>query len=145
MAEAKQDVTRMLDSYTNAVLAKDVEAFVDLYDENVYVFDMWNSWSYEGRAAWRGLVEEWFGSLGDEQVGVEFTEVGVTAAGDMAVAHTTVTYKGLSAEGEELRRLDNRMTWGLTKSNGSWKVVHEHSSAPADLETAKVILARPRS
>ena len=28
MAEANQDVTRMLDTYTNAVLAKDVEAFV---------------------------------------------------------------------------------------------------------------------
>jgi ketosteroid isomerase-like protein len=39
--------------------------------------------------------------------------------------------------------MNNRLTWALRKTDrGKWKVVHEHSSAPIDFETAKVILNR---
>lgn len=41
------------------------------YAENVRVFDMWERWAYDGSSAWRDMAQEWFGSLGDEQVAVE--------------------------------------------------------------------------
>jgi hypothetical protein len=47
-----------------------------------------------------------------------------------------VRYAGLSPVGEELRSLTNRMTWVVEGD----RVVHEHSSAPADFETGKLIL-----
>ena len=38
--------------------------------------------------------------------------------------------------------MNNRLTWGLRKTHGTWKVVHEHTSAPVDMSTGKVDLAR---
>lgn len=36
--------------------------------------------------------------------------------------------------------MDNRLTCVLKKGSGdAWKVVHEHSAAPADFETDKVV------
>jgi ketosteroid isomerase-like protein len=42
--------------------------------------------------------------------------------------------------------MNNRLAWGLQKTaDDGWKVVHEHSSAPAQFETRKVELQRPPS
>ena len=120
-----------------------IEPVLAGYAADVRVFDMWGRWSYDGADAWRGMAEEWFGSLGKEQVAVEFDDVETVAGDDFAIASAFVTYKGLSAEGAELRAMWNRLTWGLKKTaDGGWKVVHEHSSAPVDFDTGKVQLQR---
>lgn len=139
----EQGIEQVLQAYPAAVYARDVDAFVALYDDDVRVFDAWGRWSYEGAAAWRGMVTEWFGSLGDERVAVELQEVETIVGESVAVVHAFVTFSGLSAEGEELRAMDNRLTWALRRTpGGDWKVSHEHTSAPADFDTAKVIPAR---
>ncbi len=136
-------IEQLLEEYAESVRAKDVDRFVALYDDEVRVFDMWGRWSYDGVAAWREMAVEWFGSLGSEEVAVEFEEVQTVVGDEVAVADAFVTYKGLSAEGDELRAMNNRLTWALRKrSDGTWKVVHEHSSAPTDFETGKVQLQR---
>jgi uncharacterized protein (TIGR02246 family) len=142
MSGPEKVITAMLDSYRAAVLAKDVDAFVVLYDRNVRVFDTWGTWSYDGIEAWRGMVTEWFGSLGSERVAVEMDDIETIAGADVAVAHAVVTYKGLSAEGKELRSMQNRLTWALRREGGGWKIVHEHTSAPVDFETMKAMLHR---
>jgi uncharacterized protein (TIGR02246 family) len=139
-------IAQMLDEYATAVRARDVDRFVALYADDVRVFDMWGHSSYDGAGAWRGMAAEWFGSLGDERVAVEFEDIETIAGGDIALAHAFVTYKALSADGAELRAMNNRLTWGLKKtSDAGWKVVHEHSSAPTDFDTGKVQLQRPVS
>lgn len=142
MNELEKPIMRMLAAYKAAVFAKDVDAFVTLYDQDVLVFDLWGQWSYRGVAAWRGMVEGWFGSLGTERVVVEVDDVESVLAREVAVVCAFVTYKGMSAEGKELRSMVNRLTWVLEQKGGAWKVVHEHTSAPIDVETGKVILQR---
>ena len=142
MNELEQPVAQVLEAYKAAVFTKDVDAFVVLYDQDVHVFDMWGRWSYDGSEAWREMVTNWFGSLGTERVEVEFADVQTTSARDVVVAHAFVTYRGLSAEGEALRAMQNRVTVVLEQKDGAWKIVHEHSSAPADFETSKVMLER---
>ncbi|MDR0182710.1 YybH family protein [Lysobacter arvi] len=134
---------QFLDAYRDAALAKDVDAFVRPYDEDVHVFDMWNDWSLHGRASWRRMAAGWFGSLGDERVQVEFDDVGAFACADMICGHATVTYTALSADGRKLRSLSNRMTAVLQRRGGEWKVVHEHTSAPIEHTTLKAIPQRP--
>lgn len=137
-------IEAMLTEYAAAVRAKDVDRFVALYASDVRVFDLWERWSYDGAAAWRGMVTEWFGSLGDEQVGVEFEGVQTVVGADVAAVHAFITFKGLAADGTELRAMNNRFSWALRKTaTGTWQVVHEHTSAPVDPETAKVLLKRP--
>ena len=134
-------IERVFESYKAAVLAKDVEAFVSLYAPDVRVFDLWGQWSYEGRAAQRKLAADWFGSLGTESVAVSFDELRITVSGDLAIANAFTTYRGISAEGKELRSMQNRLTWGLKQQGGEWKIIHEHTSAPIDSQ-AKAILKR---
>jgi uncharacterized protein (TIGR02246 family) len=136
------DVAALLESYRDAVYAKDVEAFVAIFADDVRVFDMWGTWSHDGIDSWREMAVGWFGSLGDELVRVAFDEVRTTVGDDTAVLSAFVTFAGLSADGEELRSMNNRLTWGLRKTGGTWKVVHEHTSAPVEMATGKVDLER---
>ena len=136
------EVEQLLDAYAAAARAKDVDALVALYGDDVEVFDAW-SWSHRGIDAWRGVVEQWFGSVGDDVIAVSFDDVRTSSVGDGAVAHMIVRYAGESPSGEELRSLENRMTWALERRDGGWRVVHEHSSAPADPATGKIHWARP--
>ena len=122
--------------------AKDVEAFVSIFADDVRVFDMWGTWSHDGIDAWRQMATDWFGSLGDERVRVDFDEVRSTVGEDVALVSAFVTFTGLSADGDELRSLNNRLTRALRRTEGVWKVVHEHTSAPVDMATGKVDLAR---
>ena len=133
---------QVLEAYRSAVYAKDVDAFVALYDENVRVFDMWGIWSHSGIGAWRAVAAGWFDSLGSERVLVEFGDAQVNVAQDLAVVHVFVVYRAVSAKGANLRSMTNRMTLALKQAAGAWKIVHEHTSAPVDHATAKVILSK---
>ncbi|MDB6092679.1 MAG: hypothetical protein JWM32_241 [Verrucomicrobia bacterium] len=142
MTASEKPIIQVFDAYKAAVFAKDVEAFIALYDQDVCVFDLWGKWSYEGINAWRGMVAGWFGSLGTERVVVTFQDVQTFMGDIITVAHASITYQSISAEGQALRAMQNRLTWALGRKNGTWKIVHEHTSAPVDLETTKAILKR---
>jgi len=135
---------RLMDAYRAAVLAKDVDAFVALYDPDVRVFDLWGRWSYEGREAWREMVAGWFGSLGDERVEVAFDSIRTRSTAGLAVLHGYVEYRSIAADGSSPRAMHNRLAWTLAPAadGAAWRIVHEHTSAPADFETAKVVLER---
>ena len=138
----RTEIEGLLGAYRAAVRAKDVDAFVAIYDDNVRIFDTWE-WSYDGIGAWRAMATEWFGSLGDDQVAVEHSDVEIVAGDRIAVLSAYTRFAGVSAEGEELRAMDNRLTWALRKADdGAWKVVHEHTSAPGSFETGKLDLSR---
>jgi uncharacterized protein (TIGR02246 family) len=139
----RRGMEQMLKAYAAAVRAKDVDAFMDLYADDVRNFDLWTEWSYDGKDALRGMVAEWFGSLGDdEEVVVEFDDVRTTDGGDVAAVSAFTTYAAVAPDGTRLRSMNNRLTWVLRKdADGDWKVVHEHTSAPAG-EGGKVQLSR---
>jgi uncharacterized protein (TIGR02246 family) len=136
-------VDQMLAAYAAAVRAKDVDAFLGLYAEDVRSFDLWSVWSYDGKGALRAMVTEWFGSLADDEVvDVAFDDVRAQTGDDVAAVSAFTTFRALSPEGEELRSMNNRLTWVLHKdAEGSWKIAHEHTSAPAGDE-GKVQLRR---
>ena len=64
MSDAEKEVQRVIGSYKAAVFARDVEAFMRLYQPTVRVFDAWGVWTHEGANAWRIAVEGWSASLG---------------------------------------------------------------------------------
>jgi uncharacterized protein (TIGR02246 family) len=133
----------MLAAYAAAVRAKDVDAFVGLYADDVRTFDLWQEWTYDGKDALRGMVAEWFGSLADdEEVAVRFDEVRTEAGSEVAAVSAFTTFAAVARDGTESRSMNNRLTWVLCKeADGSWKIAHEHTSAPAGDE-GKVQLQR---
>ena len=134
---------RVLDRYAAAVRAKDVDAFVGLYADDVRTFDLWSVWSYDGKEALRGVVAEWFGSLPDDEVvAVKFDDVRTQTGDDVAAVSAFTTFAAESPDGTELRSMNNRLTWILRReADGDWKIAHEHTSAPAGDE-GKVQLRR---
>ena len=137
---SEEGIGSLLEAYKTAVSTKNVHLMLSLYDASVTVFDMWGSWVYEGREAWGGAVEEWFGSLGKDRVEVDFERIKIKSCGDLAVFSAFVNYRGFSEAGVELRSMKNRISWAVQRVEGEWKVLHEHSSAPADFDTLKVIM-----
>ncbi len=142
MSDIDKPVAQILDAYTSAVHAKDVAAFMRLYDPGVRVFDLWGIWSYEGSAAWQSAVEGWFSSLGTERVKVSFDEVQTSGGRDWAAVSAFVGYAAVSARGEPLRAMQNRISWVLKTSGHVLRIVHEHSSAPVGFEDMKAIFRR---
>jgi uncharacterized protein (TIGR02246 family) len=133
----------MLAAYVAAVRAKDVGAFLDLYADDVRNFDLWSVWSYDGKDELRAMVAEWFGSLPDDEVVVvKFDDVRTQTGSDLATVSAFTTFAAESPDGTELRSMNNRLTWVLRKdADDAWKIVHEHTSAPAGDE-GKVQLRR---
>jgi ketosteroid isomerase-like protein len=142
MSDNADPFLSMLGSYRAAVLAKDVDAFAALYDDDVQIFDTWGRWSVSGIAAWRVMASDWFSSLGSERVVISVSEAQTTHIGDLAVGHAILTYTAVSAGGQALRSLSNRITSALRRTGDSWKVFHEHTSVPIDHESTKGILRR---
>ena len=148
-----KEIESLLETYKNAVFHKDVEAFVSIFDEQVRIFDMWE-WVYNGVGPWREMVKGWFGSLVTERVVVTFDEVRIQAGDEMAVLTAFARFAAIAENGEELRYLQNRLTWVVRKTSeeretpvrsgnrGVWKVIHEHTSGPVDGGTMKVLLQR---
>jgi len=136
-----KEIESLLETYKNAVFQKDVEAFVSIFDDQVRIFDMWE-WVYNGVAPWREMVKSWFGSLNAERVVVTFDDVLIQAEDEMAVVSAFARFAAISEKDEELRYLQNRLTWVVRKKDGAWKIIHEHTSGPVDGGTMKVLLQR---
>ncbi len=141
MSNPDPHLLRLCEIYIRAVLEKDADAFLRLYDPAARVFDTWGAWSYEDTNARRKVIEEWFGSLGEELVAVTFDRVQTTITSDLASLTARVIYAAISPAGTELRSMQNRLTWVLKPDGEGWKIIHEHTSVPIGPDL-KGLLAR---
>ena len=137
------DFNSFFETYKSAVLTKEVgDALMALYDKDFFAFDMWDRWSYEGEGPWRQMNQRWLESLGSESVAVELDDVSVVSGGDIAAAYATVSYKALSETGKKLRSMQNRLTSVAKRKDGTWKILHQHTSAPIDPGAMRAMLHR---
>ncbi len=136
------ELATLYQTYRNAIFKKDLDAFVSIFDEKVRIFDMWEQWTYEGLDAWREMAKGWFASLGTDRDVVSFDDVQIEASDELATLTAIVKFTAISETGEELRFLQNRLTWVARKKEGGWKIIHQHSSGPIDFKTMKVRLKR---
>ncbi len=141
MSDIDPGLIRICEGYRRAVYEKNVAAFLGLYHPAARVFDTWGAWSFEGEAARRKVIEEWFSSLGEERVAVTFDRLQATVTGGLASLTARVVYAAISADGAELRSMQNRLTWVLKREGETWQIVHEHTSVPLGPDL-KGILAR---
>jgi ketosteroid isomerase-like protein len=75
MSQAGADLEAVMFEYAAAVRAKDPARVAALYAPGVRVFDAWDVWSYDDRAACGHSLDAWLGSLGNEGVQVVFEEI----------------------------------------------------------------------
>jgi len=66
-----------------------------------------------------------------EASGLDFHDVEITAGKDVAFTTATGRCAGVDPNGKR-EELQFRLTMGLRKMDGRWRVVHEHHSLPAE-------------
>lgn len=142
MDDVEAPVARLMAAYSAAVQARDINAFMRLYAAQARVFDAWGVWAYEDNAAWQLAVEGWFASHPGGRLQARFGDVQSLLTPGLALLSAVVTYSVVSAQGEPLNTVHNRLSWVLRPAAQGLKIVHEHTSAPIGFDDQKAILLR---
>ena len=134
------EIKEFFEIYQTSAWNKDTMAMINLYDEQVIVFDMWDR-GYELNAlAWFKIIEDWLGSLNEENVKVEFEMVQIHQSDKIGFASALIQFQAISDNGAILRSMKNRITLGFSKFEYGWKVIHQHTSAPVSSDRLTAIL-----
>jgi len=113
---------------------------LSLYDNQSVIFDTWDRGYITNALEWSKIIEDWFNSLGDEKVKIEFERISIHQSENLGFASSMIHFQALSGEGIVLRSMKNRITVGFSKFTDGWKVVHQHMSAPVSSEDLTAIL-----
>jgi ketosteroid isomerase-like protein len=118
--------------YKKAAWEKDINDMIALYTDDVMIFDMWGKGFVGGLAEWSHVITDWLTFLKEEKVNVIFDMIQIQESEHIAFANALVQYQAISADNQIMRSMKNRMSLGFIKTNGCWKVKHQHTSAPID-------------
>lgn len=135
----KTEIARLCNTYQNCVYKKDYAALSDIYHDSIHAFDLWGKGMYEGKTDWSNNLKGWLTSLNDEKVEVTFESVDIQANETLGFVHALITYRAVDTNNVELRKMKNRLSWGLVKVDDCWLIAHQHTSVPIEFETTKAI------
>jgi len=112
-----------------AVRARDVEALMSHYATDVATYDLITPLANLGSEAVRQRVVEWLASF-QSPLEYDIQDLILAFGGEVAFDHHFTHVRGTTKDGAAV---------GYRKLQGHWKVVHQHSSVPIDMETQKGI------
>jgi ketosteroid isomerase-like protein len=137
-APNEAEIRRVLGHWLEAVRTRDSSRLTSNLSPDVLVFDLINPLQYVGADAVRERAKEWLSSF-QGPIGYENRDLSITAGDDVAFCHSL---NRISATNRDGKTID--MWWRATvcfrKVNGTWMVVHEHSSVPFDMESGRASL-----
>jgi ketosteroid isomerase-like protein len=132
--DAKADEARikvLLESWADAVRRHDVPAILAHHDQNILMFDLPPPLQCRGIEAYR---QTWDLLFRYHQAGTafDFRELTVTSGADVAFA-AAIMWCGPDSSGNpaDQEGFLFRLTVGLHKVGGDWRIAHEHHSVPA--------------
>lgn len=128
-------IEALLDAYSQAVYQKNIDQLLALYTDDVVVFDAFDNWEYRGKPAWGEAVSRWFDDMGDDLVRITFNQTHSEFDDNVGGINAEAHYEGISKT--ENYSMTNRMTLGLRKVGGDWKISHEHTSLPIKQTTGQ--------
>ncbi len=129
-AEAERVIRDTLGSLWSAVAAKHPDEAMAHYAPEPVVFSMAPPLRQElpGREALATWFATWKGPIG-----IELRDVAVHVDGGVAFTTALNHMTGTKTDGEEID-LWFRVTCGLRRIDGRWRVVHEHESVPFHMD-----------
>jgi uncharacterized protein (TIGR02246 family) len=131
-------IRALIEDRARAIRAGDVAGALSAHAPDVVSFDVIDPLQYIGRDAIARRLEAWLSSFAGP-VGFETAELAVAAGGDVAFCHGLNHVYAATADGGTLD-----MWWRSTvccrKVRGRWRITHEHSSVPFDMETGRASL-----
>jgi ketosteroid isomerase-like protein len=126
-------IQQMILDRAQAIHERCAEAAVSFYAEDIVNFDLAPPLAFRGHEATDpAALQTWFDSW-TGPIDLSFDQLTVRIGGDVAFAHGLMRMTGPRVDGT---RTDvwARMTLGLEKRDGAWKIVHEHQSFPTRMD-----------
>jgi uncharacterized protein (TIGR02246 family) len=127
-ASNADQVREVIESWAKAIRAKDVEGALACFAPDVLTFDLAPPLQHAGREVIRKGLEDWFPTW-EGPIGLEIRDLHVTADGHVAYGTSLQRMSGTKVDGAK-PNLWFRSTMCLQKSDGTWRIAHEHTSTP---------------
>ena len=133
----EQEIRRIVESFADAFRARDVEAIVGLFADDIVSFDLVPPLQCVGREPFRGHWERTFAADAGP-IDYEIEQLDVTVAGDLAVSRSLNHKQGTNPAGG---RTDQWLRWTacFERRSGRWLITHEHVSVPMDPASGRAL------
>lgn len=131
------EIREFIGSWLSAVRAQDLDGIADHYAPDILAFDAVSQLRFEGRESYR---EHWHAcfAMNHGPMIFELRDLTVVAGHDVAFSYFLNRCGSVGEDGEE-RTSWMRGSAGYRKIDGKWTIVHEHFSAPFDMETGEAL------
>jgi uncharacterized protein (TIGR02246 family) len=136
--DEEAQIRRLIDDWAKAARAKDIDAIFTHYAPDILAFDAIGQLQFNGTDAYRKHWEACMSMCSGPMI-FEVHDLDIEARGDLAFGHYLGRCGATGADGKE-RAGWFRVTVCCRKTNGRWKVAHEHFSAPFDPASGKTLL-----
>ncbi len=125
-------IRRTLGALREALHARDPQAFAAACTEDLLVFDLDPPLRRGGAAEEARRIEAWLATW-QGPVEDELHELRIASGGDLAF---TTALSRLRATGRDGQRTEmwSRVTFGLRREDGAWRVAHRHGSVPFHMD-----------
>jgi uncharacterized protein (TIGR02246 family) len=123
-------IRALIDRWAEAVRKHDYDAILADHDPEIVMFDVPPPTRSVGIDEYRRTWDLFFEGHQPSNA-FDVLDLDVVAGDDVAFAVATMRCEGAHDKGEPSYFLDFRLTVGLRKMDGRWRVVHEHHSIPA--------------
>jgi len=124
------EIHQLIERSAKAVREENRAAIRADHDPEILMFDVPPRLLSQGLDSYMATWEKFFSSWSEKPVAFDFHDVKVTAGQDVAFATALGGCAGVSSNGKR-EQLEFRLTMGLRKIDGKWRVMHEHHSLPA--------------
>jgi uncharacterized protein (TIGR02246 family) len=123
------EIRSLIERWAKAVREENRDAIRAGHDPDILMFDVPPPFSSQGLDAYMATWEM-FLSMTEKPVALAFHDVRVTCGQDVAFATAVGRCVNIDLNGHR-EPLEFRLTMGLRKIDGRWRVMHEHHSLPA--------------
>jgi ketosteroid isomerase-like protein len=123
------EIRTLIERWAKAVREENRAAIRDDHDPGILMFDVPPPFLSRGLEDYMATWET-FWSSSERPVAFAFRDVEVTCGQDVALATATGQCVNIETGGKR-EPLEFRLTMGLRKIDGKWRVLHEHHSLPA--------------
>jgi uncharacterized protein (TIGR02246 family) len=127
-ATDQAQIRQLMDHWAEAVRSKDVDGLMSHYATDIVVFDLAPPLQYRGADECRENWEAWFPTFRGP-IGYEVRALDIAASEDIAFCHSFNRITGTRTDNEKTD-IWVRATVCCRKTDGKWKIVHEHQSVP---------------
>jgi ketosteroid isomerase-like protein len=127
---AQTEIQALINTYREAVMTKNVDQVMALYTDDIVSFDAIKALQFKGKEAYRAHWLACMEMCPGPHI-FEFHEVAIEVAGPLAFGHWLVNCGGTNDQGET-QSCWMRGSAGYRQVGDTWKIAHEHWSAPFD-------------